>query len=218
MGPGDILTHAFTNLDMKLLDEDGKLLDVARRAIDAGVRLDVGHGSGSFSWDSAEHLTAQGVWPHTISSDIHQVSVYGSYRRGLRTDDAAIGPFRNGHDAGGMLFTYEEEGSRHFSLLECILKFLHLGMPLVEALRAVTATPAATIGHGTQLGTLQVGRPADIAVLNLQDVSAYDLADAKGFTRRVRQSLKCDVTIFGGRVLAEVADPEPAPWVVAVPR
>lgn len=75
--PGDILTHCFTGHDMRIVDDTGKLRESARRAIDAGLILDVGHGTGSFSFDVAEGLLAAGVLPHTISSDMHQLSVSG---------------------------------------------------------------------------------------------------------------------------------------------
>jgi dihydroorotase len=47
---GDIITHWFTGLPMSLFDDDRRLIEAARRAIDAGVILDIGHGAGpSFS-------------------------------------------------------------------------------------------------------------------------------------------------------------------------
>ena len=39
--------------------------------------LDVGHGSGSFSWDVVETALAQDVAPKTISSDLHIYNVNG---------------------------------------------------------------------------------------------------------------------------------------------
>jgi dihydroorotase len=75
--PGDICTHAFTGLTMKIVDDEGRLRESTRRALDRGVLLDIGHGTGSFAFASAEALLAQGVEPHTISTDIHQQSVYG---------------------------------------------------------------------------------------------------------------------------------------------
>jgi dihydroorotase len=39
--------------------------------------LDVGHGSSSFSYTSAEAMLAAGVVPDVISSDIHQLAVLG---------------------------------------------------------------------------------------------------------------------------------------------
>jgi dihydroorotase len=53
------------------------LLDDAKRAWDAGVVMDVGHGGGSFSFNTAEQLIRQGYKPDVISSDIHQHSVNG---------------------------------------------------------------------------------------------------------------------------------------------
>lgn len=77
MRPGDILTHCCTGLTMKIVDDDGTLLDVARRAWDAGVVMDVGHGTGSFSFETTEALLAAGRRPDVISSDLHQLSVNG---------------------------------------------------------------------------------------------------------------------------------------------
>jgi len=75
--PGDILTHCFTGLSMKLVDDDGQVLDSAKRAWDSGVIMDIGHGMGSFSFEAAETLLAAGRRPDVISSDIHQMSVHG---------------------------------------------------------------------------------------------------------------------------------------------
>jgi dihydroorotase len=75
--PGDILTHCFTGGDMKIIDSAGKLLDDAKRVWDAGVVMDVGHGGGSFSFNTAQTLIEQGYKPDVISSDIHQHSING---------------------------------------------------------------------------------------------------------------------------------------------
>ena len=75
--PGDILTHCCTGLSMRLIDDAGALLQVAQRAWDAGVIMDLGHGAGSFSFASAEAFGCAGRWPDVISSDIHQVSIHG---------------------------------------------------------------------------------------------------------------------------------------------
>jgi dihydroorotase len=75
--PGDICTHSFTGLTMKIVDEEGRLRESARRALDRGVLLDIGHGTGSFAFSTAEALFEQGVKPDAISTDMHQESVYG---------------------------------------------------------------------------------------------------------------------------------------------
>jgi dihydroorotase len=58
-------------------------------------------------------------------------------------------------------------------------KFLNLGMPLPEVVRAVTATPARTLGRAGRLGTLAPGAVADIAVFSLERGS-FDYEDAYG--------------------------------------
>jgi dihydroorotase len=77
MRPGDILTHCCTGQTMRLIDEQGALLDVAKRAWDVGVVMDLGHGAGSFSFETAEGFAREGLWPDVISSDIHQLSING---------------------------------------------------------------------------------------------------------------------------------------------
>ncbi len=77
MRPGDILTHCFTGHNMRIVDERGALLECAGRARDAGVVFDIGHGAGSFSFDTARALIGAGYLPDVISSDIHQLSVNG---------------------------------------------------------------------------------------------------------------------------------------------
>ncbi len=77
LAPGDILTHCCTAGDHRPVDERG-IVDPALRALrDRGVILDIGHGTGSFSYEVAEALLAQGIVPDVISSDIHQLSVQG---------------------------------------------------------------------------------------------------------------------------------------------
>ncbi len=75
--PGDILTHCCTGQDMRVIDDHGHTLPELRRLHDAGVILDVGHGTGSFSFASAEAMIADGLQPDVISSDIHQMAIQG---------------------------------------------------------------------------------------------------------------------------------------------
>jgi dihydroorotase len=77
MRPNDILTHCYTGQSMKLIDDQHALRDAAKRAWDAGVIMDIGHGSGSFSFATAESLLGIGYKPDVISTDIHQESING---------------------------------------------------------------------------------------------------------------------------------------------
>jgi dihydroorotase len=74
---GDILTHCFTGLSHRILADDGTLRECAERARERGVILDIGHGTGSFSFEVTEQLLASGVAPDVISTDIHQLSING---------------------------------------------------------------------------------------------------------------------------------------------
>lgn len=75
--PGDILTHCFNGRENRITLPDGQMRDFVRRAWDEGLVLDVGHGTGSFSFEVAEAMIARGMPPDVISTDIHQLSVQG---------------------------------------------------------------------------------------------------------------------------------------------
>ena len=71
-----------------------------------------------------------------------------------------------------------------YDLPTVMTKFLHLGMPLPAIIRAVTSTPARVWGLGDTVGSLAVGREADVSVLELQAVDVA-LEDAHGQRRLV---------------------------------
>ncbi len=77
MRENDILTHCYTGGSMRIIDDTGHILDAAKRAVERGIVLDIGHGAGSFSFESAEALIQEGYPPFVISSDIHQMSILG---------------------------------------------------------------------------------------------------------------------------------------------
>lgn len=68
---GDIITHCYNGKPNRILTPAGALRESIQRALKRGVLLDVGHGSASFSFDVAELAIKQGIYPHTISSDIY---------------------------------------------------------------------------------------------------------------------------------------------------
>lgn len=68
---GDIITHCYNGKPNRILTPAGELRASVQRALQRGVRLDVGHGTASFSFDVARAAIAQGILPHTISSDIY---------------------------------------------------------------------------------------------------------------------------------------------------
>ena len=76
MRPGDILTHCFTGHDMCIVDDAGRMGDTVKQARDSGIRLDIGHGAGSFSFETAQAMIGAGYLPDVIF-DIHQLSIHG---------------------------------------------------------------------------------------------------------------------------------------------
>ena len=76
---GDVLTHSFRYSPggNGILDSEGQVLDEAWAAKEHGVVFDVGHGKGSFSFETMERAMEQGFFPDTISSDLHVGNVNG---------------------------------------------------------------------------------------------------------------------------------------------
>jgi dihydroorotase len=74
---GDVVTHSYRGGSGGILDGNGRVLPAVHSAIARGIRLDVGHGAGSFSFDVAEKALKQDLPPGTISSDVHQFNVNG---------------------------------------------------------------------------------------------------------------------------------------------
>ncbi len=77
MKKGDVITHSFRGGEGGILDDRGRILREVRTAVGQGVNLDIGHGAGSFSFDTAEKVLKQELLPGTISSDVHQFNVNG---------------------------------------------------------------------------------------------------------------------------------------------
>lgn len=75
--PGDILTHCFTGQPNKIVDNAGAVFPSIKELHEQGLVLDIGHGTGSFSFNTAEAMLQQGILPDVISTDIHQLAIQG---------------------------------------------------------------------------------------------------------------------------------------------
>ena len=84
-------------------------------------------------------------------------------------------------------------------ILNTMSKFLNLGMPLADVIRANTAKPAEVIKK-PELGHLGVGAEADIAVLNLRRGS-FGFIDSGGGKAHGDQKLECELTVKAGQVV-----------------
>lgn len=69
--PGDIITHFAHGKPEGALGHDRRPHRSLVAARERGVLFDVGHGSGSFSFEVMEALGAAGFWPDIISTDLH---------------------------------------------------------------------------------------------------------------------------------------------------
>jgi dihydroorotase len=83
--PGDVLTHCFRPFPNAPVHGDGRVKEAVLAARARGVLFDVGHGMGSFSWDTAGKMLAAGFRPDTISSDVHALCINGPAWDLLRT-------------------------------------------------------------------------------------------------------------------------------------
>jgi len=79
---GDVITHTYGNwavpeAGLLSLVEDGKVKPDYFKAVRRGVKLDVGHGLGSFSWRVAEIALREGLAPFSISTDLWAGNIAG---------------------------------------------------------------------------------------------------------------------------------------------
>lgn len=95
------------------------------------------------------------------------------------------------------------------SMTEMMTRFLGLGFTLDQVVTMCTENPAKAIGQAHRLGHLEVGRQADISVLEMTegDWVVYDVLKT---SLRVRQSFAPFLTVKRGEVF--MPDWGPRPW------
>jgi dihydroorotase len=86
--------------------------------------------------------------------------------------------------------------------LSVMSKFLQMGMPLSDIIRASTWNPAKTIQR-EELGHLSTGTEADIAILGLRE-GDFGFFDYTGYKVRGRQKFECEMTIRAGRIVYDL--------------
>ncbi|GAC1421860.1 MAG: amidohydrolase/deacetylase family metallohydrolase [Burkholderiaceae bacterium] len=169
MRPGDILTHCYSGASNEAgqftnIVQAGKVLPAALAAKKRGVMFDVGHGGGSFDYTVAEAAMSQGVFPDTISSDIHAVS----------------------GNSPGMPY-----------LTNVMSKFMNLGFSLEQVVNMTTSVPAGIINRIPKLGTLQIGAPADVTVLEVVE-GPVEFVDTRNNKRQGKVLVRPTNTVIAG--------------------
>ena len=74
---GDILTHCFRPWPNSPAAPDGGVQPDVLEARERGVIFDIGHGRGSFGFETAMQMMKNGFAPDVISSDVHLTSIGG---------------------------------------------------------------------------------------------------------------------------------------------
>ena len=97
------------------------------------------------------------------------------------------------------------------SMTEMMTRFLGLGFTLPQVVTMCTANPARAIGAAHRLGSLTIGRQADISVLEIRegDWTVYDVLRA---SLRVTRAVVPFVTVKRGRVFTPDWGPRPWGW------
>ena len=166
--PGDVITHCYTPQKPSVIDDNGKLLPLVRKAKERGVIFDVGHAGGHFDFNLVERAMGEGLLPDIISSDLHG-----------RLAQPGFGV------VGDLPIT--------------LTKFLPLGLSLEQIIANCTVNPARAIGWQDRIGSLEIGREADIAVLQTVE-QTVKLRDSVGREKIQKQRIAPRWTIRAGEV------------------
>ena len=167
---GDVITHCYTPQKPSIIDGQGKLLPLVRKAKERGVIFDVGHAGGHFDFDLVRRAMGDGILPDIISSDLH-----GRLKQ-------------PGFGVVGDLPT-------------TLTKFLPLGLSLEQIIANCTVNAARAVGWQDRIGSLEVGREADIAVIQVVD-EPVTLRDSLGAEKVHKQRIAARWTIRGGEVFS----------------
>jgi len=197
MDKGDVLAHPFTRHPGGFISTvTGEVHPVVWAALERGVTVDVGHGS-HFSFDMARRVINAGIKPYTLGADMHGYNVRVPNAKDMEVRSA--NPFF---------------GVAPFNLHNAMSKLLVLGVPLDEIVATVTSNPAAMLGMSDSIGSLQVGREADVSVISKLS-GRFDLSDNSGVHVTASELLLPDFALRAG-VRFDVNSPlVPQPMSVA---
>jgi dihydroorotase len=178
--PGDVLAHPFSRHPGCFVSVDGEVHPLVNEALARGLKVDVGHGS-HFSYKMAVKVLEAGVVPETLGADMH------GYNTSVKPPAGV--PEEHEHPDEEHLF----KGSSRFSLVSAMVSMMALGLKLEQVIPMATSNAAKLLGMSDQLGSLGVGREADITVLS-DDSGQWLLRDNEGtevIAKRMLQPLFC---------------------------
>jgi len=97
------------------------------------------------------------------------------------------------------------------SMTEMMTRFLGLGFTLPQVVTMCTSNPAAALGMSGRIGSLAVGRQADVSVLDIRE-GDWVVKDVLGASLRVDRAVVPFVTLKRGRVFTPDWGPRPWGW------
>ena len=171
MRAGDVLTHCFTPHDNCVVGADGRPRAEVSAALARGVLIDVGHGSGSFSFPAAEAWARSGEKPPITSTDVHRRAV--------------LGPV---FDMQTVMTKMLVAG---FALEDVLRSVTVWPGEVVDT---------SADRDGGSPAVLEVGSAADIAVLEVED-RPLKVWDTRGVERLARERVECRLTVRAGEVV-----------------
>lgn len=195
--PGDVLAHPFSRHPGGFVSLNGEVHPLVSEALARGLKVDVGHGS-HFSFKVAAKVLAAGVLPHTLGADMH------GYNTSVRSPAGV--PEAHEHPDEEHLF----KGTSRFGLVSAMVSLMALGLKLEQVIPMATSEAARLLGMSDTLGSLGVGREADITVLS-DESGQWLLRDNEGtevVARRMLQPLFC---LRAGRRFDATAEILPVP-------
>ena len=97
------------------------------------------------------------------------------------------------------------------SMTEMMTRFLAMGFTMEQVVTMSTMNPAQAVGVDDRLGSLQVGKQADISVLRVEE-GDWLLYDVLGNSRTHDRALAPVVTVKRGEVFEASWGPRPWGW------
>jgi dihydroorotase len=129
---------------------------------------------------------------------------------------AAVPAVKQGFIPDSMSTDLHEGNYRVVSMTNVMSKFLSMGVPLDDIIRRSTVNPAAEI-HRPELGTLSVGKDADIAVLELTK-GHFSYIDCGVARMDGNVKLEARMTIRAGRISYDPSGLSMVEWEKARPQ
>jgi dihydroorotase len=149
----------------------------------------------------AKELADRGVWLDTAHGRMN----FG-FNVGRRVLDQGLTPHCISTD-----LTIPGRANTVHSMVEIMARFLGMGFTLEQVIAMSTANPARAIGEANRLGSLAVGRQADISVLEVRD-GRWVVYDTLRDSMKIDKTVVPVLTVKRGRVFEPEWGPHPWGW------